>query len=70
MEKYGTVCQTIHENIVWRMRHMLIKLRPQTCTDDAQYLLLFHGNSGYANAAHFYIHTYVVCLANLVIPVL
>jgi len=27
-------------------------------------VLLFHGNSGYANAPHYYVYTYLICLVS------
>ena len=44
--------------------------RLQTHTQNMQYLLLFHVNSGCTNAAQCYVSTYVACLVNIYFVIL
>jgi len=37
-------------------------LRLQTHTENVEYLLLFHCNSGYVNASKCYVYMYIACL--------
>ena len=57
--KYGTAEQTtIRRTPVacW------ISKAIDTHTQNVQYLLLIHSNSGYANAPPYYVYTYITCL--------
>jgi hypothetical protein len=50
-----------HDNMVRRMRSACWYRRLQTQCQNMEYLLLFHGNNGYANAPQCYVNMYVAC---------
>ena len=59
VEKCGTARQATDENIIRRMR-FACRITKATDTYSWYVILLFHGNSGYVNAPHYYV--YVLCL--------
>jgi hypothetical protein len=54
MEKYGRAGQATDDNTIRRMR-FAFWITKAADTHLEYVILLFHGNSGYANAPHFYI---------------
>jgi hypothetical protein len=57
VEKYGRARQATDDNIIRRMRFAcwITKATDTHSEYEIQYFLLFHGNSGYANAPECYI---------------
>jgi hypothetical protein len=55
VEKYGGAGQATDDNIIQRMRFACwITMATGKHTQNMEYLLLFHGNSGYPNAPQCY----------------
>jgi len=67
VEKYSRARRVRDDNIVCRRRFSCLITK---ATDtDSEYLVLFHGNSSYANAPQYYVCMYIACLVNLLIYV-
>jgi hypothetical protein len=60
--KYGTAGQATDDNIIWRMRIACWVIKV-TDIHIMKYLLLSHGNNGYANAPQYYVCRYI-CLSS------
>jgi hypothetical protein len=54
VEKYGRARQATDDNIIGRMCFACCITKAKTHTKNMYYLLLFHGNNGYANAPQWY----------------
>ena len=60
-EKYGRTGQAMYDNIIRRMR--LVCWIIKSADTHSEYVIrIFHGTSGYANAPHCYVYTYIACL--------
>ena len=57
---YGRAGQVTDDKIIWRMRVACWKRKP-TDTHSEYVILLFNGDSGYANAPQCYVCTYGAC---------
>jgi hypothetical protein len=55
VEKYGRARQVTDGSIIHRMRFACWVIKAQTHTQNTSCILLFHANSGYANASHCYV---------------
>jgi hypothetical protein len=65
--QYGRATLDTDGSIIRRMRIACRMISPQVRTQNMWYLLVFHTNSGYANVAQCYVHTYVTCLVFLML---
>jgi hypothetical protein len=69
MEKYGRTRQATNDNTYSTCGMTKRQLTLQTPTHNMLYVLLFHGNNGYANAPQCYVYTYIACLINICVCV-
>lgn len=60
MKKYGTAGQAADNNIIQCM--LTACLISKATNRHSEYVILFHGSSGYAKVPRCYFHAYVVCL--------
>jgi hypothetical protein len=61
LEKYRSAGQATDDNTKRRMRSMLDKKAANTYSECEVFMLL-GGNSGYANAPHYYVYTHFASL--------
>jgi hypothetical protein len=66
-EKHSSDRHAREGNIIWRMRFAccIIKAKIQTYTQNIEYILLLHGNNGYANAPQCYVTLALCVLPNM-----
>jgi hypothetical protein len=62
MEKHGIARQATDDSIIRRMRFAYGFANTTDTHSEFLYLLLFHGNHGYANAPQCYVYTYTAFL--------
>lgn len=65
MGKYSTATQATCNSVKWRIPHCILDNKVYIHELNTKYLLLFQGNSGYANAPKYYVCTYIAYLVTL-----